>query len=57
MTNQEAKEYLVKEGYAEDERMAEGIILDVKATFSYTQYISEAGTTNIGIDLYNSIKG
>ena len=53
MTNQEAKEYLVKEGYAATEGEAQPIITDILDTLSYTDYRG----ISISEEVYNLIKG
>jgi len=50
MTNQEAKEFLINNGYAENETKAESIISNINTN----SYVTDMG---ISEDLYNSIKG
>ena len=61
MTNQEAKEYLVNEGYAQDQTRAESIISDFTASSSYSEYDSNGQSVNSGAkpiteSIYNLIK-
>ena len=55
MTNEEAKETLVKDGHAANETAAESIISDIKASLSYTYYTISG--VSINVELYNAIKG
>jgi hypothetical protein len=63
MTNQEAKEYLVNEGYADWETRADIIISNITATSSYSEYHSSGqwksvgGCKHITESIYNLIKG
>ena len=62
MTNQEAKEYLVNEGYAHNETRAESIISGLTATSSYSEFDSSGLSVNSGAkpiteSIYNLIKG
>ena len=50
MTNQEAKEFLINNGYAENETKAESIISNINTN----PYALDMG---ISQDLYNSLKG
>ena len=55
MTNEEANENLIKDGYAANEAAAESIISDIKASLSYTYYTISG--VSINVELYNAIKG
>ena len=62
MTNQEAKEYLVNEGYAYNETRAEEIRSGLTATSSYSEFDSSGLSVNSGgkpitESIYNLIKG
>ena len=50
MTNQEAKEFLIDKGYAENETQAESIISNI----NNNPYALNMGVSE---DLYNSLKG
>tara|TARA_B100000965_G_scaffold285845_1_gene243740 strand:- start:23 stop:211 length:189 start_codon:yes stop_codon:yes gene_type:complete len=62
MTNQEAKEYLVNEGYADGETRADTMVSAMTATSSYSEYHSSgqwknSGSKPITESIYTLIKG